>query len=100
MKYGTVLVDLEKQKIIDLLPDREAGTVENWLKKHPQIEIVSRDRYSNYAAGASKALPEAQQVAVRWHLIKNLGDAVKKVLERTQGTLQNFHTCNSLRAVV
>lgn len=88
LKYGTVLVDMEKRKIIDLLPDREAETVEKWLKQYPNIEVVSRDRYTNYAIGVSKALPDAQQVADRWHLIKNLGEAVKKVLERTQGTLK------------
>jgi hypothetical protein len=47
-------------------------------KKHPEIKVVSRDRYSNYATAASKALPEAQQVADRWHLIKNLGDGSKE----------------------
>jgi transposase len=88
LKYGTVLVDMEKRKIIDLLPVREAETVEKWLKQYPKIEVVSRDRYINYATRVSKALPEAQQVADRWHLIKNLGEAVKKVLERTQGTLK------------
>lgn len=66
LKYGTVLVDLEKRKIIDLLPDREAVTVEKWLKQYPQITVVSRDRYINYANGVSKALPEAEQVADRW----------------------------------
>jgi transposase len=69
LKYGTVLVDLEKRKIIDLLPDKEAETVEKWLKAFPEIKVVSRDRYINYANGVSKALPEAQQVADRWHLI-------------------------------
>lgn len=88
LRYGTVLVDMEKRKIIDLLPDREADTVERWLKQYPEIQVVSRDRYINYASGVSKALPEAQQVADRWHLIKNLGEAVKKVLERTQSALK------------
>lgn len=87
-KYGTVLVDLEKQKIIDLLPDRESSTVEKWLRDHPQIKIVSRDRYANYAIGINKALPEAIHVADRWHLIKNLGEVVKKVLDRVRVALK------------
>jgi len=88
LKYGTALVDLEKHKIIELLPDREAATVENWLKAHPQVEIVSRDRYVNYASGVNNALPYVTQVADRWHLIKNLGEAIQKILERSQGALK------------
>jgi len=88
LKYGTVLVDLEQRKVIDLLPDREATTVTNWLKAHPEVTVVSRDRYVNYSSGVANALPDATQVADRWHLIKNLGDAVKRVLQRSQGTLK------------
>lgn len=80
--YGTILVDLEKNKPIDLLPDREAATLEKWLKDHPGVEIISRDRAGSYAQGAKAGAPNAIQVADRWHLLKNLGDALKRMLDR------------------
>jgi len=73
LRYGIVLVNMEKRKIIDLLSDREAETVEKWLKQYPEIEVVSKDRYINYATSVSRVLPEVQRVADGWHLIKNLG---------------------------
>ena len=79
--YGTVLVDLETQQVVDLLPDRESETLTTWLKEHPGVEIISRDRAGAYAEGATKGAPQAQQVADRWHLLKNLGEALLKVLE-------------------
>ena len=79
--YGTVLVDQERHKIIDLLPDREPQTVVAWLKKHPQIETITRDRNGGFAAAASQGAPDAQQIADRWHLIHNLADALTKVLD-------------------
>lgn len=80
--YGTILVDLEKQKVVDLLPDREVETVVKWLKEHPEVEIISRDRGSNYIEGATKGAPHAIQVADRFHLISNLIDALVKVLKK------------------
>ena len=79
--YGTIVVDLEKRKPIDLLPDREAETVEKWLRAHPNIQIVSRDRGSNYIQGATDGAPQAIQVADRWHLLKNMGEALKRMLD-------------------
>ena len=81
-RYGTILVDLEQRKPIDLLPDREAATLTEWLKKHPEIEVVSRDRASGYASGAKAGSPQALQVADRFHLLKNLLDALEKFLFR------------------
>ena len=80
-RYGTILVDLEKRQVIDLLPDRETDTLKSWLNEHPGIEIISRDRASTYALAAAQAAPRAVQVADRWHLLKNLGDAIQRVLE-------------------
>ena len=81
-RYGTIVVDLETSEVIDLLPDRDAATVKVWLEAHPGIELVSRDRASAYAQAATEAASEAQQVADRWHLLKNVREAVERLLER------------------
>ncbi len=70
-RYGTILCDLERRKTIALLPDREPATAQAWLSDQPQIAIVSRDRGGGYAVAAAKALPNAIQVADRWHLMEN-----------------------------
>jgi transposase len=82
-RYGTVLIDLETHDVLDLLPDREAESVKQWLLAHPEIEIVSRDRGGAYADGAAQGAPQAQQIADRWHLCKTIGDAVEDYLKRT-----------------
>lgn len=79
-RYGTILVDLEKRRVVDLLPDREVETVSNWLKAHPGVEIVTRDRSLQYAEGITLGAPEAGQVADRWHLLKNVVDVLKEFL--------------------
>jgi transposase len=81
-RYGTIVVDLERSDVIDLLPDRDADTVAAWLKAHPTIEVVSRDRSATYAQAATEGASQAKQVADRWHLLKNLREAVERVLER------------------
>lgn len=75
--YGTICVDLERQQPIDLLPDREPATVAAWLKAHPTIEIISRDRGRDYIEGARQGAPQARQIADRWHVLVNFGDAVE-----------------------
>ena len=81
-RYGTLLVDLERHRPIDLLPDREAETLSAWLKAHPGIEIVTRDRSKTYASGITEGASAAMQVADRWHLFKNLREALEKLLKR------------------
>ena len=78
--YGTILVDLETHQPIDLLDTREAKDVTAWLKQHPGIEIISRDRAHDYIKAVNDGAPEAQQVADRWHLLKNLREAVETML--------------------
>ena len=80
--YGTILVDLERHCVVDLLQDREAETVADWLRQHPQVEIVSRDRGQSYIDGVTAGAPQATQVADRFHLLRNLHAALTKVCER------------------
>ncbi len=86
--YGTILVDLERHRPIDLLPNREPQTLATWLREHPGVEIISRDRGNPYIEGATKGAPEALQVADRWHLLKNLGDSLERLLIRHSKTLR------------
>jgi transposase len=79
-RYGTIIVDLERRCVIDLLPDREPQTVADWLVQHSTIEIVARDRSAQYTQGIQQGAPQATQVADRWHLLKNLWDVVERCL--------------------
>ncbi len=88
-RYGTIVVDLETSDVVDLLPDRDAATVKVWLEAHPGIELVSRDRSSAYAQAAAEAAPDAQQVADRWHLLKNVREAIERLLERHLPAITN-----------
>jgi transposase len=80
--YGTLLVDLERHRPIDLLPDRTAETLAAWLRAHPGVHILSRDRSTEYARGATLGAPEAQHVLDRWHLVRNLREALERLLDR------------------
>lgn len=86
--YGTILVDLERRCPIDLLPDRTAKALAAWLLEHAGVEILSRDRGKDYAEGGRRGAPGAVQVADRWHLLKNLGDVLERVLTREHGRLK------------
>ncbi|MEW6733140.1 MAG: transposase [Acidobacteriota bacterium] len=79
-RYGTILIDLEKRCVIDLLQDRESSTLEAWLKAHKGVELVTCDRSRAYAEAISAGAPDAVQVADRWHLIKNLCEAFERLL--------------------
>lgn len=73
---------------MELLPDREAETLEAWLAAHPGVELISRDRAGAYAQGARKGAPQAQQVTDRFHLLLNLREALKRLFERKHEVLQ------------
>lgn len=86
--YGTILVDLEQQHPIDLLPDRTAEALVTWLQAHPGVQIISRDRAGAYADGAARGAPDATQVADRFHLLQNLRETLQRLLDRHQPALQ------------
>ena len=81
-RYGTVLIDLEGNHVVDLLPDRDGDTLSAWLKAHPGVEIIARDRAGAYARGAREGAPEARQVADRWHILRNCSDTLLNVVEK------------------
>lgn len=87
-RYGTILVDLETHRPVDLLPDRTAATWEKWLREHPGIELIARDRASDYADGAARGAPDAVQVADRFHLCQNVREMLQRLLERHQAALR------------
>jgi transposase len=80
--YGTILIDLERGRVIDLLPGRDGSALAAWLKEHPGVEVITRDRWAAFAQAAAEGAPQAQQVADRWHLLKNLREAVERLFGR------------------
>jgi transposase len=89
-RYGTLLVDLERGRPIDLLPDREGATVETWLRAHPGIQIISRDRAMGYANAIRQAAPDAIAVADRFHIMKNLMEALEKQVAGEYGAIRQL----------
>jgi len=88
--YGTILVDLERHCPVDLLPDRSAETFATWLGQHPGVEIISRDRSTEFARGAREGAPEAVQVADRFHLLVNLREALERFIDRHRKDLRGI----------
>ena len=80
--YATLLVDMDTGRPVDVLPDREQATVEEWLRAHPGAEVACRDRGGGYAAAVRAAAPGAVQVADRWHLWHNLCEYAGKAVAR------------------
>jgi transposase len=85
--FGTILVNLEAHKVIDLLPDRTAVSLATWLKTQAKLEVVTRDRAGAFAEAIRRSAPNAVQVADRFHLLKNLTDVVERVLSRQPAAL-------------
>jgi transposase len=88
--YGTLIVDLEKHQPIELLADRTAETVAAWLKRHPEIRIITRDRSTEFVRGINLGAPQAKQVADRWHLLKNLTEVLERILARVRAELSKL----------
>lgn len=80
--YGTILVDLEKHVVVDLLIERSAESVSRWLQEHPGVEIISRDRGTEYIEGVTAGAGHALQIADRFHLFQNITDVVRKMLKK------------------
>jgi transposase len=87
-RYGTILIDLERGRVIDILPGRDGSALKQWLGEHPGVEVITRDRWAAYAQAAAEAAPQARQVADRWHLLKNLREAVERLFERHGATIR------------
>jgi hypothetical protein len=86
--YGTTLIDLDRGRAIDLLGGRDGAAVEAWLRAHPGVEVIARDRWTAYANAAAAGAPQATQVADRWHPLKNLREAVGRLFERSAGVIR------------
>jgi transposase len=91
-KFGTILVDLQSRQVIDVLSDRKAETARMWMVNHPEIELVSRDRGGDYASAAAAGAPQAVQCADRFHVLKNLGEAVEGLLAHHLAALRKRQT--------
>src|SRR5260370_5728972 len=96
--YGAILVDLDQHRVLDLLPERDAATFATWLEQHggAHIDVLSRDRGGAFAEGARLAAPHAVQVADRFHLLQNLGQALDQFLTREHRVLA--HVADYLNA--
>ena len=79
-RYGTVLVDLERRRLLALLPDRASTPLAEWLRAHAGVDIISRDRSGAYARGAREGAPGACQVADSFHLLQNFAAALAAAL--------------------
>jgi len=81
-RFGTILVNLESHRVVDLLADRQAETAAQWMRQQPDLMVVSRDRGGEYASAAREGAPQAIQCADRFHVVKNLSEAVQVLLTR------------------
>jgi transposase len=77
---GTLLVDLEQHRPVDVLLGSDEKVFAHWLGAHPGVKVISRDRGASYLKGATRGAPQAKQVLDRWHVLKNLGEVIQKTL--------------------
>ena len=88
--YGTIIVDLERRQVADLLADRSAETTAGWLTDHPEVEVVSRDRAGLYAEASRQGAPQARQVVDRFHLLQNFRETVERQLGRFEAPISEL----------
>ena len=93
-RYGTIIVDLERRSVIDILEDRSVESAANWLKKNPSVEVVSRDRCGLYAQAVREGAPQAVQTADRFHLVQNLRLALFDERHSTEAGLSQVAVAN------
>ncbi len=89
VNYGTILIDMETSRPIELLASRERSDLKRWLKKYPNVKIVTRDRASSYSSAINEVCPDAIQVADRFHLLMNLSDALDKYFKSAQAGIRS-----------
>src|SRR5271167_4775823 len=89
--YGTVIVDLERRQVVDVLADRSAATAASWFKDHPEVQVVSRDRAGLYAEAAREGAPQARQVADRFHLLQNFRETIERQLGGYEAPIPESH---------
>jgi transposase len=87
-RYGTILVDLEKRRVVQLLAERSVETSQAWLRRHPEIDLVSRDRGKIFRDAATQGAPQAKQVVDRFHLQKNFAEALEKFFRKQEHALK------------
>lgn len=89
--YGTILVDLETRRVVDLLPDRRSETVAAWLRpRRRRVKVVARDRSTEFARGVELGAPRAAQVADHWHLLQNTREMLTRWLFGVYGRLRRL----------
>lgn len=98
-RYGTILCDPLRGRVVDLLEDRKSESVTTWLQAHPGIEVITRDRAGAYAEAARAGAPHAVQVADRWHLLRNLSDALQRTLEPRHAELRKAAQATEATAI-
>ena len=91
-KLGTIVVDLERRRVVDLLADRAAAQMADWFKQHPEVEIINRDRDGLYADAARQGAPQARQVVDRFHLLKNLRETIARQLGGFEAPIRKLAT--------
>jgi transposase len=87
--YGTIVCDLERRRVIDLLPGRASAPVRDWLAAHPSVAVITRDRAGPYAEAARTGAPAATQIADRWHLLVNASEALRSIVERHHAEIKD-----------
>jgi transposase len=95
VSYGTILIDMETSRPIELLPSRDGQVLKEWLLKYNDVKIVTRDRASSYAAAIIEACPNAVQIADRFHLLMNLSDALDAYFKSISKTIRSLITAKT-----